>query len=200
MNEIKIKANRSTTLADVTVLAVAASRSTTNNRSTVARIIRNTIMFSPVLSMRFSENDERTEELVWKTHRQTHARNTQHTYTRYIPMSPAYNVFSFICLFIRMVYTARLISFPIDEPSSFVSKNFRTKKRMAGKDSLDSDDREKRAVTNRSECRRSTGTCHLPDRWSNLRNGLIFVALRHFGILPLYVPLPTLRGPDPCIE
>lgn len=50
---------------------------------------------------------------------------------------------------------------------------------------LDSDDRVKRAVTNRSECRGSTGTCHLPGRWSSLRNGLIFVALRHSGTLPL---------------
>lgn len=126
-----------------------------------------------------------TEELVWKTRRR-HARNTLHTYTRYIPMSPAYNAFHpFICLFIRMLCTARLISFPIDDPPSFVSMNFGTKKRTGRERSTDSDDRVKRTVTNRGECRGSTGTCHLPGRWSSLRNGLIFVALRHSGTLPL---------------
>lgn len=59
-----MKANLSSTLADVTVLAAAASRSRMNKKNTVARIVGNTIVFSPVFSMRFLENDERTEELV----------------------------------------------------------------------------------------------------------------------------------------
>lgn len=74
--------------------------------------------------------------------RRRHARNTLHTYTRYIPMSPAYNAFHpFICLFIRMVRTARLISFPIDDLPEFCLDEFRNEEEDEPGRILVSDDR-----------------------------------------------------------